>query len=340
MATVVQRDDLFDRAARVELIDEETGEGLSISDLRITFDIDKTSQSNPNTARISIYNLNPTSRGFSERPNLKIQLFVGYLGIGQKIQNLGLLFSGNVTRYVTEKSGTDYITTFETGDGEKAVNESNFNKTYSLPKVPNVYDIMKEMAKNVGIVVNDENIKLRLNKKFENGITFSGPIKKHMDQLAALSKTEWSVQSGELQVNPVDGGSVSDIVIISESTGLIGIPVKRQIDLGKRTVGEVALDIPKQKKTTQKVRKKKTKEQTKFNGIEFTALINTLIRPTGIVQVISNLDDATAVNGVFVVKKAEYSGDTREGDWMVKCECLEVTDQPTLDNVRRVIAFG
>lgn len=330
---------LFNRFARLILTDLE-GIILQIDNLRVSFEIDKNSSANPNTATVNVYNMNPEHRGFSEGAD-HMQLFVGYIGVNRD-QELKLVFTGNIKRVKTEKNDKDFITKFENGDGERALTEVNFNKTYQAPNMPSVKqiitDIGNEMIKGtqgvIKVALNQNNIKIDNKAKYLNSVSFSGLAKKHMDQITSSQGAQFSIQDEEIHVMQPTGGITSEIVFLSEKTGLIGIPVKREIDLGKLKVGDVKLEIKKPKKAAKIAKKRKTKEQTKFNGLEFTSLLNTSIRPNSLVVIETSLEDNVISDGLYVVKKAQYSGDTFDGDWTVKCEALEVTDQATLDSVQ------
>ena len=82
--------------------------GVKVSGLRIIFDIEKTSGSNPNTGKIQVYNLNETSVGtLKTNENLSAILEVGYG------DNLEQLFIGDIQRSFTQRNGPDFITTME-----------------------------------------------------------------------------------------------------------------------------------------------------------------------------------------------------------------------------------
>lgn len=310
--------DLYNRRAYILITDLESGEIKRITDLRITFDIDKNTESNPNTAKISVYNMNKEHRGFVESANLKIKLFAGYIGFYNIEAELSLLFVGNVTRVMTEKNDTDYITTFECGDGEKNIKETKINITYNQKKT--VHSAISEMVQNMGLPLNIKGIDIKAS--FLNPVTFSGPVKNHLDYLTSTYNVEWSIQDEEVVVRPSTlAANQIEIVVLNESTGLIGIPVRREIDLGKKSIGKTSIIIPKASKSKKK-KTKKNKKQTKFNGLEFTSLLNPLIKPTATVQIDSLIDNEFPIQGLYVVKKANYSGDTYEGDWIVKCEAI------------------
>lgn len=88
---------------------------------RITFDIEKDDGSNPNKAKISIYNLNEDSRNFIEQDKTALILQVGYG------DNLSVLFFGDLAKNgVTNKRvGPDIITTLEAGDSEEIIRSAN-----------------------------------------------------------------------------------------------------------------------------------------------------------------------------------------------------------------------
>lgn len=53
------------------------GSGIKVTDLRMTFDIKKSSDENPNTATIEIYNLNPEHQNLLLKEWADIQLMAG-----------------------------------------------------------------------------------------------------------------------------------------------------------------------------------------------------------------------------------------------------------------------
>lgn len=71
---------LFNRLVELR-IGKAGEEGRLYRDLRIEFDVDKNRESNANTGKISIYNLNPSSRNLINDEGQKFELKAGYSGL-------------------------------------------------------------------------------------------------------------------------------------------------------------------------------------------------------------------------------------------------------------------
>jgi len=95
---------------------------LSIEDLRVKFNVEKSLVGYPNKANIQIYNMSVSSRQEIEEENIEVKLHAGY-------ENPPLLFSGNIVNVLHQKQGVDWITTLYCGDAIKDINDSIINKT-------------------------------------------------------------------------------------------------------------------------------------------------------------------------------------------------------------------
>ena len=254
--------------------------GIKISGLRVTFDIEKTSSSNPNNGKIQIYNLNETSKGLLKtNEDSSIILEVGY---GEVLEQL---FIGDIRRSSTQRSGSDFITTIEADDGGKALGESRLDKSYAGGvKLKSVVDDALQSMKDAGqiIIGSISNIKDEI---AQNGITVSGLSKKIIDDIASKQGLEFSIQDDEAQIlDPAtDTGEVA--ILLTPNTGLIGSPNAGLI--GENT-----------------------------ERIEFKGLIQTTkFRPGRTVKI-----ESKDFEGLVRINKAKFSGDTHSPSWFVICE--------------------
>lgn len=253
-------------------------DGVSVDGLRVLFKIKKTSEKTPNPGQIKIYNLNSTSRAILESGKAAIDTKTGKKESIHKIAiilNVGYgpsvdqLFIGNVTKAKTEKQGPDLITTIEAGDGEKAFTEARLDKSYSAGTSYKTMfkDILKSMKDAGGIALGAlDSIK---NEVTQNGITLSGISNVLLSKLTDRQGLEWSIQDHELQILKILSSSNTKAILLTPETGLIGRPVKTD------------------------------------KGIEFKALLNTKIKPGGLVRIESNSLDAT-----ILISEAVFDGDT------------------------------
>jgi len=185
---------------------------------RIKFDIEKDDGSNPNKAKISIYNLSEESRNFIEQDKTALILQVGYG------DNLSVLFFGDLAENgVTNKRvGADIITTLEAGDSEEII------------KIANIQIGLAKGATNVQ-VLNQALAKLKLSLgpiigftpiTYNHGFSFSGTISSLLDQLTAQLGVKWSVNDGEISILPLLVTEPGRIIKVGPRSGLIGTPTK------------------------------------------------------------------------------------------------------------------
>lgn len=285
--------ELFLRQAEI-LIQTSGGVFNVLKDFRITFQIEKTSESTPNPAKISLYNLSKDNQALFEQKNSSIILQAGYKGLTAPI--IKTLFIGDIATAKTTKRSTDFITEIEAGDAEKKIISSYINKSFagkdSASKGNNTTrDIVKELIKSMGFITNTTQEK-QIDKKLEIvsdtkpffGVTLSGPSKFILDTILEKEGLEWSVQNGEIQI--VDASkkiSAQPSVILMGDTGLLDV----------------------------------SKEED--NRINFRALLNPEILPTRTIKITSEL---MGLDGVFTVRRVNYIGDTHQGDWIVTGEAV------------------
>lgn len=224
--------------------------GIKITDLRIAFVIGRTSESNANTSKIKVYNLNERSRTILEQgEDLVAILEAGYTGTG-----LEVLFKGGIDKSQSGRVGPDWLTTIFVKDPKVDVTKTHFEKSYaSLEGKPiDTKEIIKQVIQKLedeaGIVV--KSLKNLSSDFLQNGYSANGLISNILDDLVGKQGLEWNIQNGELQIIAPDS-SDSTAIVLTPQTGLIGSPIRRG------------------------------------NGIEFRALLQPKIIPGGAVEITS-----------------------------------------------------
>ena len=258
---------LWQRNIAVTYGSKETGEAVRFTGLRVIFQVEKNSESTANTAKISVFNLGARGRALAEKKKAVVLLQVGY---GEQ---LAQLFYGDITRAYISRQGPDWVTTVECGDGSDALRSVHIDKSYA-PGV-DLKQVMRDVIQSFvdeGKVVVGSLLGLK-SEKAQTGIAISGSSKEVLDDLAAKQNLEWSIQDNTLQVLPVDKDSGLSAVLLTPETGLIGSPVKREIDGGI--------------------------------GIEFKALIQPQLVPGRLVKVKSR-----EIDGVYKLRAVAFAGDS------------------------------
>lgn len=225
----------------LDMIDHELFSGF-----RITFDIGKTSDRHPNTSRVGIYNLNANRRknlesskeeGEGKGTGLVMALEAGYLGFSFP-PLLSEIFTGDVKLVRSERVGADIITYLESGDSEVALTTMTVNETFgpNTPSTTVIGVLAEKLGKAVGTIMPG------LPTIFQNGLSLTGLASDNLDILTRQAGLEWSIQDGELNIIEPKLPTLEEPVLVSNTTGLIGLPTRTE------------------------------------KGLEFTSLINPLIK--------------------------------------------------------------
>ena len=261
-----------------------TGLTRTIKDLRINFEVTKSVLSYPNLARITLYNLAPDSLSALQTKFTKIVLNAGYEG------NIKLVFTGEVRNVFQERNGTDKMTTLYAGDGQRSWQNSIFNKTFteSITVQTVIADLLNSFSDiGTGIIEGIPSVASNL-----LGQTLSGSSKDILDTLADEYGFNWSITDGIINTAPIETPlQVSEAVLISAATGMIGSP----------TVTEIGADV--------------------------TTLLNPLLMPESAFTIESINADIqlgnlyfrdvarTSAEGTYKTQEVVLKGDNREGLW-------------------------
>lgn len=197
-----------------ELIVGSEGTGLSIKNLRIKFDIVKSSDNKSNTARIDVYNLKPEHQSQIIREWQDIKLMAGYKGHER------LIFQGQIRTAIPMVSGTDRVVTIECGDGDKEILKGFVNRT--LESGSTADDVINECQKAMFDVKVSH--KDSLSNQYSRGRTLSGRASDVLTEQCKSEDAQWSIQDGQLIL--LKGANVipNAAWLISQSTGMLGSP--------------------------------------------------------------------------------------------------------------------
>lgn len=219
-----------------------------ITELDLSFKIEKSLKDEPNKCELKIWNLTEDLRAQIEELNPKTdevsslakkknkvavrkqatkgipcQIEAGY---GDNDKDLSLLWLGDIRSAKSERTGPDWITTLESGDGEKAWQNARVNVSFG-PMTP-VDTALQAIVKSLGL--GEGNIKkagdvLRLSgKTFTQGTVISGPTARELTAFCKSADLEWSIQDGAVQI--LDRGKALDATAIkvSAETGMLDSP--------------------------------------------------------------------------------------------------------------------
>jgi hypothetical protein len=277
---------LFNR--RVELKVGKPGDlGKIFSDLRIEFEIEKTKESNANTGKIAIYNLNQASRDLLTQKGAKYEFKAGYFGFGET-PLIGVLSSGDVTEVATERKGPDIVTSFKIGEAIKALGETKIEKSYG--EGVSLKSVMGDLGNALGVA--KSTIIGASNESLSSGYSASGKVKDRLDEITKKQGLDWSVQNDELIIIPKGKGKNVEAILLSAATGLMKV---------------------------YKAKKEVEGTDVKIDTYVFECLLNPKIC---IAQAVRFESTISGININAIVQKVKYSGDNKDGKFMCQGEAI------------------
>ena len=276
---------LFDRQYRFAAGGFEVGNTTpeQPTALRINFAVEKADTETPNSARISLWNLNPEQRATLNEKDCFCVLRAGYGN------HMPLICTGTVTYVKTLMDGADRETVIEIADGRVPLRDTYVELSYS-GKVNNK-KIIEDTAEEMGVAVT-----FSYNAEFAdipNGYTFIGPGRVALDKACDQSGLQWQIYNGVLQVKMERDTMNREAYLLSPDTGLIGIPKKINYSEEGYNLG----DQP---------------------GWEVVYLLNGAIGVSDYVRL-----ESREVQGNFRVKWIEMDGDNIQGDWQCTARLIE-----------------
>lgn len=278
---------LFGRRWRVQV-----GELVS-TDLDIKFKVTRQHATRPGTAEVSIFNLTPAHRseilksprarhwllnapGQADTPGQPGTVVEIAAGYGNDAPTI---FRGTLRRVTEAREGNDWITTITAGDGAYAIRSARVRRSFAADTQLGTVIRALADAMEVGYGNLDEVLPSaqfeRVGALFPEGTVLHGNAADELTGLCRSAGLEWSVQDGHLLVLQRGAAIRRQSVLLSPDTGLVGSPERN----GRRRAKAKALLIPD-------------------------------LVPGRIVDLRSEI-----VAGEFRILHAEYTGDTRGGDW-------------------------
>jgi len=279
--------DLIQRNRQYELIigDFQTGEGLQVTDLQVTFDISKSTDNKKktNSASIEVYNLSTEHIKLLDTDYPAAVFSAGYLDTGGPKR----LFSGQVTHVTTRKAGTDRVTQLTLGSGYVELNQqvlSEFVPEGQSPKVA-AERLIRAIGADRG-VFNGTN----LNNPLIYGYPLSGTPKEMLNEICEKYACNWQLDDNVVYIHDNDRANTENFqqaYVISKYTGLIETPYRVSGD-----------------------RQRSTKDKVKKPGIQMKILLNPDISAGDIIY----LED-TLITGWLKVDSLRHTGGWRSPTW-------------------------
>lgn len=284
------------RAYELIIGNYQTGDGLLINNLQVTFDISKSSSNKDktNSASIEIYNLSDESLKLIDNDYPAASFSAGYVDTG----GVKRLFSGQVNSVTTRKSGTDRVTQITMGNGYVELNHDVMSSLVAPGRT--VKDVAEEIRKALPNASRGVYNGTNLNNQIIYGYPLMGTPKEMLDELSEKYQIDWQLEDDVLYVHDSDRANnenFEEAYVVSKYTGLI--------ENAYRVTGD---------------RRRSKKDEIKKQSTQWKMLLNPDIQAGDIVK----LED-TLLTGWYRVDDLRHTGSFRGNEWFteIRASALE-----------------
>lgn len=283
----------FDRVYRL-LVGKPNQKGLEIRQpMRVTFEVSKDAQEEPNDHKIRIYNLAADTRRALEEPGLRCVLYAGYAEEGGPL----LMASGSVVYAYTWYELPDVVTELAVKDGYTEVRDTAVS--IGLGPGAQASAIIRDVARQMGLpLVMADDVP---DRRWQQGFSFYGAARTALHKVTQGTGLEWSIQNQQLQVVRRRGTTRRKAVVLAADTGLIGYPERtREAAREKARVRD--------SQTNDDARLVSARQQ--LDGWRVTSLLLPTINPGDLVKL-----ESRTVQAFQRVEAVRHYGDSAGGDW-------------------------
>ena len=290
----------FDRVYRL-LVGKPNQKGLEIRQpMRVTFEVSKDAQEEPNDHKIRIYNLAADTRRALEEPGLRCVLYAGYAEEGGPL----LMASGSVVYAYTWYELPDVVTELAVKDGYTEVRDTVVS--IGLGPGAQASAIIRDVARQMGLpLVMADDVP---DRRWQQGFSFYGAARTALHKVTQGTGLEWSIQNQQLQVVRRRGTTRRKAVVLAADTGLIGYPERtREAAREKARVRD---------SQTNDVRLVSARQQ--LDGWRVTSLLLPTINPGDLVKL-----ESRTVQAFQRVEAVRHYGDSAGGDWQSELQLVD-----------------
>ena len=275
---------LYGRWYRV-IVGTGGGNGIDVSQLQCTFNIEKVMNETPNYSEVVIYNLSAQTENTFIDSGQRIIVEAGYEG-----NHYGLIFDGDIIQPFREKiDGTTYKLTLVAQDGDLFLNSGVINMSMGAGQTPRniVNELTLRASESVQLGSISENLE---NKQRARGKVAFGLARDYLRQIARSDNAIFYVNNRTVEIVKPGDLPQGRIIDLSPQTGLIGVPEQSDSGIKGKCLLNPFIDLN-----------------------TFIHIDNSLVRAEKIQrdEPIKQLDQ----DGVYRIIKINHNGDTRGDAW-------------------------
>jgi hypothetical protein len=203
---------------QANLIIGANGQGVEVSDLRISFRIVKTVTPEPNMATIKVYNFSVANEAYiksiSSSEGTDVILNAGYDGATR------IVFQGSIKNAYRYREHTNIITEIEAGDGDKDLRNSYMNLTLGSGTTDT--NILQAAVKSFANTTMGTAV--FTDKRRSKGRAIYAPTKHVLDTMAKAHGALWSIQDGQLYFVHASAVLPNEAIVVNSQTGMLQVP--------------------------------------------------------------------------------------------------------------------
>jgi hypothetical protein len=284
------------------------GSTLSISDLRVRFEIKQTTIQSPNAATIIITNLSQAtaqsikSAAAPATPTgQKVTLTAGYQ------DGDGTIFKGDIQEArIGRENPTDTIVTIWASSGDIAYNYGVANKSFAAGAThQDHYDHLTQAFAKYGIQAGYTPPGVLSKVKFPRASVLYGMARDHMRKLAGQVGCAWFITDDKVHMLQPGQALPGGITVINATTGMIGMPVQTPMGVIVRCLINPAL------RPGQKIQLNNASIQLSSFDLSLNGADNNSIKNMA----------ALSADGVYNILAINTEGDTRGNPWYQELIC-------------------
>ena len=303
-------DFLYGRKCKI-LIANQNNDAWDVSQLRCIFKVEKSVFPNVNFAEVKIYNLNADTDLSIIKEGVRIVIEAGYDGFIQtdtiqngesiKVQSpkqYGKIFEGELVQYLHDREDNiDYTLTLIAYDGDTLSNRSfidfNVNKGMNHRQIINQIATQATSSADVGHISPDIG-----SKTLPRGKVFFGAPKGYLRDIARDNNANFWIDDGQIVIAKVTDIPPGQALVLSPTTGLIGVPHQTQEGIQYRCLLNPSITLRSMVKIDNSiVRLMKLQASQSALGTVFA------------------LQSPLDADGQYTTAKVVHTGDTRANEW-------------------------
>jgi hypothetical protein len=311
---------------KASLIVSTGTQGLDLSQFRFTFRTTNSDAQTPNTLYVRVYNLSAQTVAKIGTEFGAVTLQAGYEG-----GNFGIIFQGSIKQTATGRErNVDRYVDIWAADGDEWANFSVISQSIVAGQTPQqVIAAITGAASSNGTppikFADDTNgliagSAVGTAQALSRGKVLFGMSRDYARDWANKYGFRWSIQNGQFVLVPITGYRPGEAVVLSSTTGLVGVPEATQDGVRARALLNPLIRIG---CLVQIAKSDINQITTQQQGLKYEPAIATVVTAAGF----------------YRVMVAEFSGDTRGQEWYVDLICLAV-DVSASNQTQSVAASG